>query len=169
MNEENQGKNLMETGSGDMVLYGVIFPVTDSDNQWRSPPAQFAESYAKTTDTKLIITKSFSWMGAVYFEHQSVDGPLLNFDGSSSWNPHVWIVTDEVGVNNFYASMFYPEAVSLRHTTSLQTNTWYILAVSWDYDNSLISLWVDGELMTGPIPENLGSPNCGDTVYIGHW
>ena len=160
----------METGSGDLDLYGVTFPVTDSDNQWRSPPVQFAgtdASYATTTDTKLIITKSFSWMGAVYFE-EDVTGPLMNFVDPGSWEPHIWITTNVNGVNRLYASAFYPPQVYLRHTTSLQKNTWYILAVSWDYDNSLISMWVNGEHHeTGPIPTNLGSPVGVDTVYMG--
>ena len=111
-------------------------------------------------------------MGAVYLEEDTIDGPLLNFDGFGGWGPHIWITTHDGGVNNVYVNVVYSATsfVAITDTTHLHKNTWYILAVTYDYDNSLMSMWVDGELMTtGPIPANLGTPNCEDTVYMGTW
>ena len=71
------GRNLMRDGP-DLQLHGVLF--TKDAGPWRSSPAQFQgseQSYAASSGDDLLITHSFSWMGAVWFDHKHL-GSLLN-------------------------------------------------------------------------------------------
>ena len=145
-------------------LHGVHF--RDSDNRWRSPPAQFSgtpESYGQIVNSPHLQTgQSFSWMAAV-LPHELHNGPLYNVDIPGSPNAfghHIWMLESRL---YFRTSC----GVGVTHSVTMRINQWYTLAVAYDHIRGEYSAWLDGELqqMIGTAcPQNM---LISDTISMG--
>ena len=165
LSKANYGNNLMRDGP-DVQLHGVLF--TEGSGPWRSSPAQFQgseQSYAISSGDDLLITHSFSWMGAVWFDHQH-EGYLLSYKGVGDiWGPFVGLYSDHVDVAIRYGSC----ENWLHHSVHLSLGEWHILAAVVDYENKMMSLWADGQLDTQQLDTCDTTAWCENTFYFGKW
>ena len=168
LSKETYGRNVNLARNGpDLQLHGVLF--TGDAGPWRSSPAQFQgsdQSYATSSGHDLLITHSFSWMAAMWFDH-SHDGPLLNYNGlgKNNWGPRVWLNGNHVHLGIRYGSC----SNDLQHSVSLSLREWHILAAAVDYENKIMSVWADGQLKTQQLNTcDTGTTAwCEDTFYSG--
>ena len=120
---------------------------SDVANQWLSPPVYFTGdlgSYGRFIDVAdVAISGSFGWIASVYVEEPVHMGPLIEWDDGTEFRTHIWVLG-----NTFYVSYIqYGCPPQQQHHTSLvNANQWYIVAVSYDTDTHVISMWVDGQL-----------------------
>ena len=158
LSEASHGKNLVRDGP-DVQLHGVRF--TEDAGPWRSSPAQFQgseQSYATGGGDDLLITHSFSWMGAVWFDHYHY-GMLLGYNGGDdALGPRVKLQHD-----NAYAAIKYGSCNNwFHHSVVLSPGEWHTLAVSVDYENKIMSVWADGQLETWQLD------TCDTTAWSGN-
>ena len=160
-----QGKNLIKNGS-DIELMNVSY--SDVSNQWLSPPVGFSgqlDSYGRISYADdVVVTGSFGWIAAVYRE-ESGNGPLFEWDGPR--DTHIWILenkfyiaVERVGCNN---KRLYKH---IRFTTRVRNHQWYIMAVSYDLDADVISMWVDGQLVEKEMSLCARTLKTSSTAYI---
>ena len=161
LSEASYGKNLVRDGP-DVQLHGVQF--TEDAGPWRSSPAQFQGSSYATGGGDDLITHSFSWMGAVWFDHYHT-GFLLtdNSADGSDWGLRVNLQSARV-----YAGIRYGSCSNgLTHSVILSLGEWHIIAAAADYENKILSVWADGYIDTWPLNTCDTSAGRGNTFYFG--
>ena len=165
LSEASHGKNLVRDGP-DVQLHDVLF--AEDAGPWRSSPAQFLgsdQSYASGGGDDLLITHSFSWMGAIWFDHYHT-GYLLSYNRGSddlTFGPRVRLHYD-----NAYVEISYGSCVNyIHHSVVLSRGEWHILAAAVDYENKIMSLWADGQQETRQLDTCDTTALCGNTFYSG--
>ena len=125
-------------------LHGVSFSSSSSD--WRSPAVRFSGSSASygqiINSGHLQLARSFSWMASIYIE-VSQDGPLFNVDVGIGYGVHIWCIQGKLFISTYFPSCTKP---NMHYPTALPINQWCTVAVAYDHDNDIVSMWVDGQL-----------------------
>ena len=137
-----------------------------SPNQWLSPPVRFYSntgSYGQFIDAgDVAVTGSFGWIASVNRE-ETGDGQLMEWQYSGSWKTRIWIRYDAFYVNVIREG--YDEQRVVFSSTVINQQ-WYTMALSYDMNAEVVSMWVDGQLsqtQLSPCPGKLLTP---DTAYI---
>ena len=163
LNERFQGKNLFH-GKTDIALHGVSY--SDVTNQWLSPPVRFYSntgSYGQFIDGgDVAVTGSFGWIASVYRE-ETGDGPLMEWQQSGSRRTHIWIFSNKFDIY-FMREGCNAERVSFSSTMNNQQ--WYTMALSYNADAEVVSMWVDGQLKQAELATCPGKLVTPDTAYI---
>ena len=140
---KHEGRNLVERKT-DIELHDVTF--NDVSNEWMSSPVHFsgaATSYGQFINVDDVkVSGSFTLIMAVYQEEESY-GPLLEWHTGLTWETHIWMKFDQFFIQ---IRCTFCSKQDMTNSSSLISNQWYTLALSFDYDRGMLSMWVDGEL-----------------------
>ena len=153
----------MVPGKTDITLNDVTFAATNSE--WMSPPVRFsgaASSYGeviKVDDVKF--DGSVAFMATVYREVTG-DFSFMEWYAGSGFLGHVWVFKNKLLARLCGQHRSY--------STTFPNNQWTTVAMSYDYDTNVLSMWVNGEVETHPgLCSTQPSMSSATVTYVNHW
>ena len=144
--EKYDGRDFFHRTS-DFEAHGIQH--MNNAQKWKSSPGIFGSPsyyYLPNFSPPLVLKKSFSWMVALT-QTDNADGPLFHYgsgdipDSSPKNGPSIWIRNDKLEVRVSYPTC--PDEVATLSIT-VKELTWNYLAVSFNYDEKIVSMWRNG-------------------------
>jgi hypothetical protein len=161
LNSHYGGKNLA-TENVDFELRNVLYAA--DGGMWKFPPASFRKrSVGELSRNHLLrVTRSYSWIGAVYRRSRS-NGPLFEWGTGEWFQSYIWIWDNKIHI---VADRTTCERQTLEHTSTLQPFQWYVFAATLNGLNNTLSLYVNGHRQDKVIPPCAYGMVPGRYIYI---
>ena len=139
-----RGRNLV-SNSIDLDLCDVTF--NDNTNKLGLHVAYFdysKHSYAAIQNNiDIALNTSFSWMALIYRDgDRHGNAPLIEWHDWNNFGAQVWIWD-----NKFFVRVVFDSCLdqTMSHGAFVWNTFWHTVAVSYDYENAILSVTVNGE------------------------